>query len=443
MRINIVYEVNNREFMNCLLLQREFILRGYDARIYNKTETILLHDNSKGVTLIPNSYRKTDLDHYRYAFNTNGGIIVVYPCEQVTNHKMPLFFDSTANNPVKKLPHLCWGKDYYDYIKGLGFTNKKNAIVGAIQLDFCRKEFRSFGYSRQKIAKKYSLPLEKKWILFISDFVYNSEVFTEQIISSGDQPEEIIRARQEFGRKSCEVILEWFERFLTEHDDYIVIYRKHPVELLTSEVKRFAENYKDCFYTISDLNVREWIFNCEKVVSWYSTTVVECMAAQKNMILVRPYRLDSNSGFNEYEFYKDYYKNDNYERLCNSLENNDILPSAKAREIVNKLYSIDECPTYKRVVDSIETIIKDKDGCSCDRESQFQLKRWKYLLSKMIPVKILIKKGLQGIYNLLKWNFSVEGETKKAINEWIASAKNRRIMKENSLRIDEIIKSIK
>ncbi len=442
MRVNIVYEVNNREFLNCLLLQREFVRRGYDARVYNKTESILFHDNSEGVTLIPNSYRKIDLDHYRYAFNTNGGIVVVYPCEQVTNHNMPVFFDSTANNPVKKLPHLCWGRDYYDYIRSLGFTNKNNTIVGAIQLDFCRREFRKLGYSRQQMAEKYSLPSEKKWILFISDFVFNSDIITEQIISSGDQPEKIIRAKHEFGKKSCSVILEWFEMFLADHDDYVVVYRKHPIELLTNEVEQFAEKNKGKFYTISDLNVREWITNCDRVVSWYSTTIVECMAVQKNMILVRPYSIDSDSGFNEYEFYKDYNKIDNYEQLCDALENDDISLSVRTKAIINELYSIEEYPTYKRIVDSIEKAIKDKEGCSCDKESHFQFKRWKYLISQMIPAKIIMKKGFQGLYNLFGCNFYVQGETKRAINEWIASANFRRNMKEYSQRIDEIIKGI-
>ena len=36
MQVNIVYEVNNREFNNCVLLQRELVRRGHKVNIYNK-----------------------------------------------------------------------------------------------------------------------------------------------------------------------------------------------------------------------------------------------------------------------------------------------------------------------------------------------------------------------------------------------------------------------
>ena len=439
MRINIVYEVNNREFFNCLLLQRELLRRGYDARIYNKTETILLDDNSKSITFLPNSYRKLDLDHYRYVFNTNGGVIVVYPCEQVTNHKMPLFFDSSADNPVKRLPHLCWGKDYYDYLRNMGYINEKNTIVGAIQLDFFKKEFVKVGYTREQLAKKYFLPIEKKWILFISDFVFNSEMITEQIINGGDWPEKVVRARYSYGKKSCKVILEWFAKFLSEHKDYIVIYRKHPVEMVTDDIKEFANNNSG-FYTVSALNVREWIVNSDRIVSWYSTTVVECMAAGKNMIVVRPFVLDSDSGFDEYDFYKDYYKITRYEELCDALMSEKNFITKNTRDLINDLYSIDDYPTYKRVADSIDDIIKDEKNCRCDLERWFQFKRWKYLLSRMIPMKIVIKKIFQGLYNMFGCNFHVESENKLAINEWIASANFKKNAHMYAQKIDEIIR---
>ena len=87
MRVNIVYELNNREFNHCVLLQREMIRRGYDARIYNKTESMVL-SNKESITIIPNSYRKGDVDYYRYVFNTRNHLVVVYPCEQINNHQL-------------------------------------------------------------------------------------------------------------------------------------------------------------------------------------------------------------------------------------------------------------------------------------------------------------------------------------------------------------------
>ena len=92
MNICIVYEMNNREFYNCVLLERALIKKGHKVKICNKTEDINLF-KSYDITIIPNSYRSSDVDFYRYVFNTKNKIIVVYPCEQVTNHKLPDFYD--------------------------------------------------------------------------------------------------------------------------------------------------------------------------------------------------------------------------------------------------------------------------------------------------------------------------------------------------------------
>ena len=392
MKVNIIYELNNREYNNCVLLQRELIRRGHDARIYNKTEDMLFADNTKSITVIPNSYRKEDLDHYRYVFNTNNGTIIIYPCEQVTNHKLPAFFDYSDNNPVKNLPVLCWGKDYFDFISKLGFKNKDNAIVGAVQLDFFRREFETINETREQLSNKYQIPFNKKWILFVSDFVFNSEIIVEQIVNSGDQAEDVIKSKHEFGKKTCEKLLEWFEVFLNEQEDYIIIYRKHPVELLTREIQNFERRNKGRFFTISDLNIREWIANCDRLACWYSTTVVECVAANKNMVLLRPYMMEESSGFNDYEFFKHYYKVTEYDQFKDAMLRNKNEYTSETLKVIDRLYSIDMNPSFKRVADVLEKIEQTKKNNLRDPEKYFKIKRWRYLLCNLIPLKIILKK---------------------------------------------------
>ena len=437
MKINIVYEVNNREFNNCLLIQRELIRRGHNAKIYNKCESLLLRDNSKSVTLIPNSYRNSDLDHYRYCFNSNGGIVIIYPCEQVTNHRMPAFFDYSDGNLVKSLPHLCWSKDYFDYIESLGFNNELSKIVGAVQLDYCRPEFSGFYVKRDYLSSKYNLPKNKKWMLFISDFVLDNEEKFNRLLNAGDVERNILELRREHERKSMIEILKWFECFLQNNKNYILIYRKHPVEILSETIVSFQKKFPDQVYCISELGIKDWIFNCERIVTWNSTSVVECYAANKNIHLLRPVPFDEENGLAEYPFYRVMEGITSYERFEEHIENDIWSYSSEVVSEINNLYSIEERPAFKRVADAIESI----SGHNSDivHISGFRLGRFKYLFSRMIPVKVLIKKLLQRIYIISGFRFGNQAEKGAAINEWMATADNLKDMKRKSILLDDII----
>lgn len=437
MRVNIIYENNNREFNNCLLLQRELIRRGHDAKIYNKTEDILLRDNTESLTLIPNSYRNGDLDHYRYCFFTNGGIIIVYPCEQVTNHRMPSFFDYSDDNRVKKLPHLCWGQDYYDFIKTLGFDMSFSSVVGALQLDYCRPEFSNFYVSRKLLSKKYQIPYEKKWMLFISDFVLDNDEKYNRLLCSGDVEEHILSLRREHERKTTKEILTWFSRFLNIHKDYILIYRKHPVEILSETIIKFKDSFPNQVYCISEYGIKDWICNADRVITWNSTSAVECFAAKKNIHLLRPYEFDENSGFVEYGFYKDMKRISKYTEFEKSIINDRWSYTSGTIDEINKLYSIEASPTFIRIANAIEDIYKCKT--LTEKTPGFRFHRIRYLALKMIPAKILIKKALERIYLLTGHNFGNQSEKGASVNEWMATADNIRDIRRRSELLDEII----
>lgn len=439
MRVNIIYEVNNREFNNCLLLQRELVRRGHDARIYNKTEDILLTDNSNSVTLIPNSYRNEDLAHYRYCFNTNGGLIVIYPCEQVTNHFLPTFFDHSDNNEVKKLPHLCWSIDYSEFLGSVGFDTNVLKIVGAIQLDFCRPEFKRFYVSREHLSNKYALPNKKKWMLFISDFVLDNDEKYNRLLESGDVEETVLTKRRSHERASTRIILEWFDKFLDLHPEYILIYRKHPVEILSESIVEFQNRHEHQVFCISEYGIKDWIMNCDRIVTWNSTSAVECFVAMKNIHLLRPIPFDDNSGYKEYSFYQAMKGITSFAQFESSIINDCYGYNKDFIEEINKLYSIDETPSYLRVSDAIEEFYSSYRNGSVSK--RFKRDRAFYLLKNVIIPKILVKKFLQSIYLILGIRFGKQTEKGVSINEWMATADNRRDMKKRSRLIDDIIKN--
>ena len=436
MRVNIVYELNNREFNHCVLLQREMIRRGYDARIYNKTESMVL-SNKESITIIPNSYRKGDVDYYRYVFNTRNHLVVVYPCEQINNHQLPEFFDHSPGNPVKKLPHLCWGDDYYHFIQSLGYDMTYSKITGAMHLDFCRKEFRSLFCSRSELGERFHIPAEKKWILFISDFVHGSRVMTAQLIKSGDAKKNILMAKHELEKKTCREILNWFARFLDGHEDYIVIYRKHPAEMITEETLDVIKRYEGRMYAISDLSIKEWIFNCDHIATWYSTAVVECFAADRKIMLLRPYGFTEESKMKEYSFYREFHKIRDYQDFETVVLNGGCEYPQDTIHKICGLYCTEEKPSFQKVADAIEQIASEwKIG---EQERWFFCKRWFYCLRKFLPLKIVIKKLYQLLYVRLGIDLSSQSDSRYAVLELKASADNKGKVKELCVQIDEIL----
>lgn len=437
MRVNIIYEINNREYNNCVLLQRELIRRGHKAYVYNKTEDIVFRDE-KAITIIPNSYCNKDVLHYRYIFNTKNNPVIMYPCEQINNHKMPQFFDYSEKSIVKKLPIMCWGKDYYDFIHSIGFKNKDNQIVGAIQLDFCRTEFRKLYLSREELSKKYNLPYEKKWVLFISDFVYTSELIVNHLLETGDSPQIELLQRAKFSNDSYEKILEWFYKLLEDNEEYVIIYRKHPVEMITNDLKDKFQNMKDKFFVISDLNIKEWIVNCDIITTWNSTAVVESYMAQKNVQLLRPYDFSTCEYQDEYTFYKNYKKYTSYEQFCDAISNNENNYSTEVIREINKFYDVSEKPSYMRLADEIEKIGEQKTNLKV--EKNYYLKRWMYILKTIYIPKIIIKKIYQCLYLLVAKDRYQQKERKIATEEWAASALNRKGKKLLDRKIDSIIR---
>lgn len=423
MKINIIYEVNNREYNNCLLIQQELRRRGHDVRIYNKTENYLLFRKAD-VTIIPNSYRTSDVENYRYTFNTRNNIIIAYPCEQVTNHRLPKFFDYSDKNEAKRLPTLCWGEDYFNFISNIGFDMTFSYITGAVQLDFCRENFKTLFHSKRSLSQEYNIPLNKRWILFVSDFVLASDLKLSQLKDSKDEDGKILDSLSKHERKTQEQILIWFEQLLQSSSEDIIIYRKHPVEMLTNDVVSFQQKNSERFFLISDYNIKEWLINCETICTWNSTSLVECYAANKSVQLLRPYPFSDDIKKYEYTFYLDYPKITSFNEFKSAIHNSKNHITSNIENEIQKLYSIDEIPSFIRVADAIEKISNDFPRPPI--EKYYQFKRWKHFFTTGAWIKIPVKKIVQGIYLLSKVHYSKQTESKYAINEWLQSADNKR-----------------
>lgn len=437
MNICIVYEMNNREFNNCVLLERELLRRGHNVKICNKTEDVnffKLFD----VVMIPNSYRTSDVDGYRYIFSPGNRIMVVYPCEQVVNRFLPDFYEHTTQNKVKHLPHLCWGEDYYSWINELGYDMSCTSIVGALQLDFCRPIFREIYSERQELANHYGLDNNKKWILFISDFVLMNELRFEQYINAGALDRKTLTKRRDFEEKSKNEILSWLITFLKENNDYQVIYRKHPVEILTEEMEQIRDESPDKFFLISELNIKEWIMNCDYVTTWNSTALIECYAADVKVGLLRPYSFSEEPAMNEYAFYSHYQSITSYSEFENCIRKGLYEYNKDTIQEINQFYSILEVPTFVRIADAIEKIAMHSE--LIHKEKNYLLHRVSYCLCKHVYLKTATKKLFQLMYGLTGIKPRNTDKKRVAFTEWVLSVDNKKAKKKLATSIDKVIR---
>lgn len=429
MKFILVYEVNNREFANMELLKRELIRRGHTVKIKNKTESMVLSFKADAM-LVPNSYNKQNLDNYRYIFNSNGNPVINYPCEQLIHRTLPNFYDKSPSNPVKKMHTLCWGDEYYDFICSEGNEKTRCYITGAIQLDYCRKEFYSMYLSKHELSVEYGIHENKKWILFISDFVYVDRSYTDFFINANVTSREILENEHQFQIKSQKEILSWFDQLLSTSEEYVIIYRKHPNEIISKDIIDFQRKHFDSFYQIGELSIRNWIVICDFILNYNSTSGAECAAAGKNNAIMRPYAFTNDIKFKEQEINKNSYRITNCQELLMYLEKS--IDADLARDSISEYYSITDTPSFIRVADAIEKVAGESPT---KPESNFFIKRWVYLFKKMVIPKILIKK----IYKTLFIVFHFSESKSRSVGEWQKTAMNYKNEKKMAKQLDEII----
>ena len=420
-----------------LLLKCELERRGHKVYLFNKDQDISLINHKDAVALIPNSSHAKDLNAYRYKFNLKANRICILSNEQIV-FKMPPDFDCSDDNPAKYLPRLCWGKDYYNFLRTYDINEEYLFITGAMQLDYASRAFYRFYKSRIEIAEQYNLPLDKKWILFIAHFKLANDEYLAQLKKSTAFRQEGADCRSEYEKKMQLTIVEWFDEFLENHSDYIVIYRKHPVEVKNKCLYDEEKRRKGFFYEISDYDIKQWIVLCDKITCFYSTSAIESSVAGKECILLRPEEIPDEACMRDYSFFVDYPKVKTYAELEDSIlfdhkEYVDLI-----MESVNDTYYFGNKPAFYNVADVLETI--NESFSEPKIAENYEYDRWAYLLKNHTVFKVLCKKIFRCIYSLTGISPFKEGNM--AIKEWVAYSEKKHSLRSDVKKLQSIIYNV-
>lgn len=404
--ITIVYEIFRREYEYIAILENELKKRGYEVRIKNKTMDFGIKKTD--ILVIPNCYNNDDYFFYKYRFNCKSGRIINLMIEQVYARGGEY---ESPEGYSKLIKTICWGEDRYNRFLNLGFSKDKLAITGPYHADYIgNPAFSSFWSSKEDIGRLYNLPMNKKWILFISDFVYvNDSSFEVNEVRKVFGSEFIIK-RHSFEEKSQNAILSWFKELLKD-DDYIVIYRPHPVESGSKNIITFSEELKNKFYVISEKNIKQWLFVSDIITMWNSTSIIECYYAKKGCLILRPFTSP------EVEIYPLF---DN----CKSITDANMFVKAIKEystenfpidlNLLNYYYFIGDNKSYINVCNEIE---KEFEMINLD-ESNYYVNRFKWFFNNHVILKTFIKKLYVLLFRISFGKFTLNKTSFLAIKEW-------------------------
>lgn len=439
MYIYLVYELRNREYDNCLLLKNELEGRGHSVELINK-QKMFKWKHKNGIVLIPNCYRTEDYDFYNYSLNAKNNFIINLQVEQIRSKKIDENGFCIPKGKAKDITHLCWGKNSKEKLLRNKIPEDNLKTVGAIHLDFLREEFSDFWYSREEIAKKYNLPFEKKWILYISSFAYvNNEVIVNKLKEDfgGGEKANHISEFEQLSIISQYETLKYMDKFLENNQEFIIIYRNHPIENNCKEIKMLTQKYPQQFYNISDLNVKQWIQISDQIITWFSTAIIESYVARKMCYILRPFAIPNEIDASIYENVTDFITTYNeLETAIENYENNDFEKDFPiSGETIQADYNISDIPSYIQIADLIdEYSFKNKNN----KESLYEIKRLIYIMKKQIPLKYYIKKLYQYLYK--NYNFKI---TKTKLREKFAFENlEKEIDNEKQNNADEIFKTM-
>lgn len=406
----ILIEHRARELESAVLLKYFFEKKGYNVIIdsikFHK-ESIVLKYKPK-IAIVPWGYSNKEMNLFRNFNRKNSTILFNMHHEQLSNEGSQAFI--IPRDEAKKTLHLSWGDDYTNKLLDAQCNSKSIVQVGNPRLDFYKGKLKNISSNREELAKEFNIDQNKKWLLFIANafHLWTPEQINENISKGVDVKEQIecsIHNRKEF--------LEYVRKYLDENDDVIFIYRPHPsfvyLENQDLEIKDMLNKYQN-FRCISEKSIRDWIVNVDTTLSFHSTAVIECAAADIPFYLMRPYKLNEDK---DYSFFKDFeYVIKDYQGFEQMLITKKGMDYSKFKNQLKSFVDLTQLEySSKLIVDRVDKIYKadgDIEGVTFEYINYIktrvvaEMKKLVYLASKnkWVKEKLLKTQDIR-FYNLL------------------------------------------
>lgn len=326
----IIYEHKQRELENAVLLAMMLEKKGYKVAIEYRWSARILFQRAD-VIITPYLYQnETVIDFALHPF---------FHCKKIINMQYEQVFKKLEEEKLGSLPdgiaknavHISWGENTTKRFKKVGIKPEHIFETGLISVDLNLPKYRNLFLKKESIASHFDIPMEKKWLLFISSFscigLTKSELEKWKKRSVGTEN------FAEISSKSQPIILNYLEELAKNHPETIIIYRPHPHEDTCSRLAELKKKYNN-FKVISIYSIRQWIMVCDYISTWCSTSLVDVLYAQKPCAIIRPIPFPEEY---DYPIYKGQNIISNYSELDSFINDSSALYNINSKPI-NEYY---------------------------------------------------------------------------------------------------------
>ena len=339
----ISYEIINREYEAVTLLKKELERRGYKVLIFQATA--LTKRIRTKVVVLHSFYNDDNFPFVYYVFGKNQKILNLH-WEEIY-HKSTMNADDNKFLPhgnALNVSHVAWGQREHDDLIRAGVKEEKIALVGYLSLDLITKDI---FIPRKTLSQKYGLNPNKRWILFISSLA----VWKDDYIFKPDHPL-YMPGHKDYSNLASDtraILLNWFTRILCTRNDIEIIYRPHPEEI-SGRCEPPSGGWPQCdgFHVIADEVVAQWIYSCDLVYNWDSTSLIQQYLLKKGTTRLVPLPIED-----EYEMFTNCPKVSTYDEFIKDIDSeHDIIRD----ELLESYYLIDDKYAYKKLADYLEKL---------------------------------------------------------------------------------------
>ena len=441
------YETKNREFESIVLLRNELVKRGYTVEFFSFWETrnytkCRKYFNKVKIAVMPSLYHDEEILQFVYRVAGNVQNIVNLRWEQVFTHdtEMDENYYVYPKGYAKDAFICCWGQKPKKMLMGFGIPPEKLEVTGPIQMDMLNEKLRGYYLTKSQLFKKYSIPVEKKSILFISSFSVStfkqSEIDKFVLQFKGKERENYLEFI-ETQNKTRKILSEWFIK-LAENMDCTIIYRPHPTEYDTPEISRFKDSSR--IKVISEENVKQWILTCDQIFSWYSTSYAEAYLAGKQCDILRPVKLrhgDDLPIYDGMEFITDF---EQFQKKC-------TMPDTKliSNNNIHKYYDITRNKfSFERTADYLERILNNENYFNWRRFNKKDKITVRLLSVKDELLILLYEKILENRYffSLIKKCCHTLLKKKKSWDSFMSDNYNRNISQSDFISLEKKLNNL-
>lgn len=261
-----------------------------ESSTYCRQEVIRVHQSPK-LLIVPSLYGAHFCGVTEFLFAWRPKRILSLNYEQIFRK-----FEASSRAPKdefsRSFVYQCaWGEFFSNFLIQNGTKASHVFLTGNPVFNLYNFPFRSYYPSRELLAVKYQLDLDKKWLFFPENYfaAFQSEGKTRKLEKRGQNRDEL-KSASAYAKESLNTVIEWLYELSSIPGLEIIIRPKINVPERAYHLL-FKDKYgsvPDSIKIIKEGTCREWVLACSHVVSSYSTVLIEAAYCGKIQAMFEP-----------------------------------------------------------------------------------------------------------------------------------------------------------